>query len=355
MIRPNNGELLTRDIFSKGMIKMQVSANTTQLLLQSQAKNRAYDIGQKNSAAPEIVDLTSSLSTLKPKHSFFGADPNYKPVFESVARYKSADVYERKDVLGKQDVFETRAIYEEQEILETKVVGTDDLSDLASLEEAGIGRGARFSISVSDGPTAEIKFVSARKISVTVDGNVENFTFKARNGSFRDGLQDALNSIDGVSAGYTDDGKLSIEASGANSLSIADIKKSPLKKLGLSEGVTNAAVVGYQQVQTGTEQVKAGDKVVVTGSETIKVGTQQVLDGYDRKIVGLERLDYFSADDENFSSSDQDYLKMLFSVIETERNSEELSAPPEELQATSKEDGSASEKDKSAQNDKDQV
>ena len=153
---------------------------------------------------------------------------------------------------------------------------------------------------------------------VTVDGVVENFTFKARKGSFRDGLQNALNSIDGITADYNGDGRLTLEASDARSLSIADIKKSPLRRLGLTEGTTEASVIGYRQVQTGTEQVKIGEEDIVVASESVKVGTKQALDGYDHRIIGLEQTGSVNELDLGLMPSDTDYLEQLFSSIQTD-------------------------------------
>ena len=99
----------------------------------------------------------------------------------------------------------------------------------------------------------KIKFVNATTISVKVNGSVEEFTFGSNDGSFRTGLLDALNSLGGITASYTTDGRLSLEASDGATLTIADIRKAPLAKLGLTEGTTNAEVIGYRQVQIGTE------------------------------------------------------------------------------------------------------
>ncbi len=314
-----------------GRLEMQVRTDTSQLLLQLQAREKALDNNQKMGASQKIVDLTSSSSVKEPQGSVFDADPLFTPTFESVARYTTEDVYERRDVIKTQDVFETRAVYEEQEVLETKVVGTQDLSEFASVDEAGIERRARFSITVGDGSTAVVKFNSARKITVKVDGVVEEFRFGAKDGSFRFGLQEALNSIEGISASYTDQGKLSIEAADGNTLSIFDVRNSPLQQLGLAEGVIDASVVGYQQVQVGTEQVKVGDEEIVTGSETVKVGNKQVLDGYDRELTGLERVDSASAIIENLLMSDQNHLEDLFGAIQANVDSESVQSLTDSL------------------------
>ncbi len=307
---------------------MKIQSVAPQLLLQSSARNVGLGTDQTRDTANQLVTLLNQRASSKVEQSYFGRNPAFSPSFEFVARYNTEDVFAQKDVIENQDIFETRPVYEEQAILETRVEGSRDLSGFDSLSEAGIRRGARFSVTVGDGPTAKVKFVDARTISVKVNGSVQEFTFASDNGSFRAGLLDALNSISGLTASYTEDGRLSLEAAEGASLTLADIRKSPLAKLGLTEGTTSAEVIGYQQVQIGTEQVKVGERPVVVGTETVQIGTKQVVDGYDRKLTGLERSDLVNvesltaklADDSVMSPSK--YAELLFGITSTESDSD---------------------------------
>jgi len=310
--------------------KMQIESIASQLLhqLRTHRTESGTDQINKGNASPILALVNQSVSS-NVKQSYFGQNPAFRPSFAYVARYKTEDVVAQKDVIENQDVFETRYIFEERAILETKVESSRDLSGIDSLSEAGIRKGARFSVTIGDGPKAKIKFEDARTISVKVNGSVEEFTFGSNDGSFRTGLLDALNSLGGVTASYTTDGRLNLVASDGASLKMANIRKAPLDKLGLTEGTTNAEVIGYQQVQIGTEQVKVGEQPVVVGTETVKVGTKQVVEGYDRKLTGLERSHLFDVksltanlEDADSVTSPTRYVQMLFSIIPTDSHSD---------------------------------
>jgi len=310
--------------------KMQIESIASQLLQQSRAHRTEFGAGQNSRGVTSpIVTLVTQRASSNVEQSNFGRNPAFRPSFELVARYKTEDVLAQKDVIETQEIYEMRPVFEEQAILETRIEGSRDLSGFNSLSEAGIKTGARFSVTVDDGPRAKIKFVNATTISVKVNGSVEEFTFGSNDGSFRTGLLDALNSLGGITASYTTDGRLSLEASDGATLTIADIRKAPLAKLGLTEGTTNAEVIGYQQVQIGTEQVKLGEQPVVVGTQTVKVGTRQVLEGYDRKLTGLEPSNLFDAEsltanlaDDGSVMSPSRYAQMLFSIIPTESQSQ---------------------------------
>ena len=306
---------------------MQIESIASQLLNQSRVRSAEVGASEnKKSNAGQIVALVNQRASSTVEQSYFGRNPSFSPSFEFVARSSTEDVFAQKDVIENRDVFETRPVYEDQEILETKIQGSRDLSGFASLSEAGIRRGARFSMTVGDGPLAKVKFVDARKISVKVDGSVQKFTFRSNDGSFRAGLLDALNSIDGLAASYTKDGRLSLETSDGASLTLANMGKSPLARLGLREGTIDPEVIGYQQVQVGTERVKVGERTVVVGTETVKVGTKQVADGYDRELTGFARSDLFNVEsltaklaDDSFTSPSK-YAELLFGVVPAEAN-----------------------------------
>ncbi len=302
---------------------MRIGSIAWQLLRNSLANSTELGASQNEKrSASQLVDLVNQRGTAKAEQSYFGRNPSFEPSFEFVARYSTADVYEQTDVIEKRDVFETRPIYEDQAILETKVEGSKDLSVLDSLDEAGIAKGARFSVTVGDDPKAKFKFDDASTISVKVDGSVEEFSFGADDGSFRTGLLDALNSIDGLSASHTEGSRLSLETDDGASLTLTDIRKSPLANLGLPDGTTNGEVTGYEHVQVGTEQVKVGEKTVVVGKEILNSGTKQVLDGYKTVVTGLERSDLFDteslvskiADDDSITSPKK-YAETLFGVV----------------------------------------
>ncbi len=67
-----------------------------------------------------------------------------------------------------------------------------------------------------------IKFTSSTRISVTTNGSTTQFNFSANDGSFKTGLIQALNSVNGLSASLGSDGKLKLSTANAQSLSIAD-------------------------------------------------------------------------------------------------------------------------------------
>jgi hypothetical protein len=314
--------------------------------------------GSRPNDAGSIARLASNYASRK-----LGLAPTpqpgaYLPVYETKARMVEEAVYETSDVVQTEGVFEertitetrdiveTRPVYEERELLETKVEGTKRLTDFDSLSEADIETGSAFKVTVGDGPTATIKFASSSTISVTVGGATETFSFNSGDGSFRKGLLDALNSVEGLSASLSARGRLVLVTSDAQSLTIDDVARrrgeewfgSPLRKLGLEKGTTTAKVVGYETVQTGTQDVvvgsedvvravlvKVGEKSVVTGSATVMTGTVSRLDGYDRTLVGLVEPETYGAGvlgllAEESSSLPADYVELLFGVVRNEQD-----------------------------------
>lgn len=204
-------------------------------------------------------------------------------------------VYATRDVYSTRNVYETRAVYTDQAVYDTTLTGTRNLSTFSSISAAGIDIGADLSVKVGTGAAATVKFTQSNKISVTANGTTQDFTFTANDGSFRQALTTALNSISGLSASYTTDGKLKLRTSNAQSLHIADVanglldfSRSPLSALGLAAGTTNAVLTGYNRVQTGTETVLTGQEQYVSGQETYVSGYQNVVTGQEQYVSGQE-------------------------------------------------------------------
>ena len=300
---------------------MQVQSISTPLLFQAIASRTNL------TAIGGVINATQQFNKASFKPSDFGSNANFNPVFEFTARYVSRDIVEQRDIVETQDVYETRAVHEDQAIYATKVDGNRDMNEFSTLAETGIQRRAKFSVKIGDGPKAVVKFIDAGKIKVTISGTTETFLFDPENGGVRDGLQRALNSVDGLEASYTTDGFLRLEVSEDAAVAPADAtiellnrSKSPLVHLGLAQGTTSAEVIGYEQVQVGTEQVKVGEQSTVVGTEEVKVGTEEVIDGYDRVLVGLERSGRYSLESitdrifkPDFGYSSADYADLLFS------------------------------------------
>jgi hypothetical protein len=211
--------------------------------------------------------------------------------------FETRPVYEMHDIMATRDVYETRPVYEQRDILATIVTGTRDLSGFSSISAAGIDIGADLSIQVGSDALATIKFSSSSKIALTISGATTNFNFSSNNGSWRTGLLDALNSIANLSAQYTADGRLQLQTSDAQSLALADVPNgfldfsgSPLPKLGLTAGTTQASVVGTEQVEVGTEEVVVGQEQYVAGQEQVEVGTEQVKVGTEQAQTGTIEL-----------------------------------------------------------------
>ena len=178
---------------------------------------------------------------------------------------------------------------------------------------------------MGDGAAVTVKFVSTKKISVTANGTSQEFSFSDKNGDFRNGLVNALNSISGLSANFDGNGRLQLKTANAQSLTIADtpnglidLSKSPLAELGLTEGTTNARIIDYEQVEVGTEEVLVGTEEVLVGirgnqnrdrgcpgrhragsrrhrgcrgrTEPVKVDTEQVRTGTEDVKIGTEQV-----------------------------------------------------------------
>lgn len=215
------------------------------------------------------------------------------PVYEDRAVTEMQDVYEQRDVTETRNVYETRAVYEDRAIEATRVTGTRQLSTFTSPSQANIDIGADFSVKVGNGALAVVKFELGSRIAVTAGGTTQRYSYTSAAGSFSGALVSALDGVADLSASLTADGKLFLETSNAQSLTITDVanglldfSRSPLASLGLTAGTTNASVVGHEQVQTGTEQVLVGTETVSFGTEQVLVGQQTVVTGHEQVQVG---------------------------------------------------------------------
>lgn len=300
---------------------MQVDLGMSRLLLSA---NGMTGTGRSGAGDPvQMARLANRYASDKLGIAPGRAPGAYVPIYKTTERIVEEDVYEAREIVSTEEVFEeraitatrniyeSRAVYEDRAILVTQVQGGRSLSGFSSLSKAGIKSGSGFTVTVGDGETAAVKFASSSTIAVTVDGATETFTFNAKKGELQAALLNTLNSIEGLSASYSANGKLLLETSGGQSLTLAGAagNSTALSKLGLSEGVTTGDVAGYQQVQTGTkdvlvgsqqvtvgvERVKIGEQSVVTGSEMVKTGAVSKLDGYDRELIGLERPERYGA------------------------------------------------------------
>jgi hypothetical protein len=226
-----------------------------------------------------------------------------RPVYEVRDVYETRDIYEMRDIFETRDVtetratYETQAIYESRENRETRIEGNRDLRPYNTLAQAGIDVGANFSVKVGDAQSATFRFDTSQRLSVTVNGATQRFEFSSANGSMRDAIVGALNSVEGLTASLNADGELVLVTDDARQLVIADIanglldfSRSPLAKLGLQAGTTQSSVIGHQQVQIGTRQVVTGHETVVIGSEDVVVGSESVITGSENVLVGSEQV-----------------------------------------------------------------
>jgi hypothetical protein len=222
-------------------------------------------------------------------------------IFERRDVYELRDVYEMRDIVETRDVtetratYETRGVYETREIRQTSVEGNRDLRPYNTLAQADIDVGADFSVKVGDGARATFRFDTSQRLSVTVNGATQRFDFTSANGSMRNAIVGALDSVDGLTASLNADGELMLVTDDAQQLVIADIanglldfSRSPLAKLGLQAGTTQSSVIGHEQVQTGTEQVVTGHETVVIGAESVVVGSESIVVGSENVLVGAE-------------------------------------------------------------------
>jgi hypothetical protein len=222
-------------------------------------------------------------------------------IFERRDVYELRDVYEMRDIVETRDVtetratYETRGVYETREIRQTSVEGNRDLRPYNPLAQADNDVGADFSVKVGDGARATFRFDTSQRLSVTVNGATQRFDFTSANGSMRNAIVGALDSVDGLTASLNADGELMLVTDDAQQLVIADIanglldfSRSPLAKLGLQAGTTQSSVIGHEQVQTGTEQVVTGNETVVIGTESVVVGSESIVVGSENVLVGAE-------------------------------------------------------------------
>ena len=282
------------------IIRQSIAA---QLLQNSQPLKPAQHNNEPESAPNNVLAIVSKLDDRARSTFSFGVRHKLEPIYEFTAKGSTQDVHEEKDIVEHRDIYETRAVYEETPILETNTVGSVDLSVADGLGDLGLETKEKLTIKVGDGPIAVINFVKDNKIQVKIEGTTQNFTFSEDDGSFRTELLNALNSIGGLTASYTSDGRLSLVTAEAAPLTIAqkgkvpdDPAQSPIAKLGLEAGTIEPVVVGYTNEQIGTEQVKVGTEAIVIGTQPAKVGTKQVLEAYDRELVGLKWSDELEVD-----------------------------------------------------------
>lgn len=217
-------------------------------------------------------------------------------VFEDRAVYEEQGVFEDQAIMGTRDVYETRAVYEDRNIMATRVNGTRALNTFNSTSQAGIDIGADFSVQVGSGPAAVLRFDTGSRVSLTMNGTTTRFSYNSF-GSVGAAVAAALNNVDGMHATLSADGKLRLETTDAKSVKIAevangllDLSGSPLAKLGLEAGITNAGVVGTERVQTGTQQVVVGTEQYQTGTQRVQTGTQQVQVGTERVQTGTQQV-----------------------------------------------------------------
>jgi hypothetical protein len=209
-------------------------------------------------------------------------------IFEEREVIGSEDIFEDRDITETRDIFETRAVFEARDVWAAEVQGSKRLDDKKGLSDAKIDTGADFSVTVGNGEKAIVTFASSSRISVTQGGVTQNFAYDNTSGSLASALVSALDSVGGLDASIDSNGKLSLQAAGQTSLTIADVangfldfSRSPLDKLGLVAGTTQAQVIGTEQVQVGTEQVVIGSETVVVGIERVKTGERQVILGVE--------------------------------------------------------------------------
>jgi len=230
---------------------------------------------------------------------------SYQPVYETKAKLVKEDITETRDVTRSEAiyedqavtetraVFEDRAVFESRDISATVLEGDRSIASVKSLSQAGIDVGADLALRVGDGSTAVIRFDSKSRITVQTSSGSQSFDFNSGTGSFTKALVAAFESVDGLSASVTDDGRLKLETADAQTLRIADVQNSwydrsgsPLDALGLDAGTTQAKVVATEQVQVGTERVQVGTETLVTGSMRVKVGEQQIVVGQETVVTG---------------------------------------------------------------------
>ncbi|WDR05157.1 hypothetical protein PSQ90_12770 [Devosia rhodophyticola] len=220
-----------------------------------------------------------------------------RDVFEERDVFEDRPIFETRNVYETRDVFEDRPIYETRDIYETIVDGSRDISSFSNRSASGVDIGADFSVKVGDGSLAVVKFSTNNRIAVTKDGTTTNFNFSTGTGEFGKALVLALDSIEGLDASLSGDGKLGLQTVDAQSLTLAsvangflDFSGDPFADLGLQAGTTEASVTGTEQVQIGTEQVKIGTEDVLVGTEEVQVGTEQVKIGTEQVKTGAEQV-----------------------------------------------------------------
>ncbi|HEX2215147.1 MAG TPA: hypothetical protein VHG27_00375 [Xanthobacteraceae bacterium] len=220
-------------------------------------------------------------------------------------------LHETRDVYETRNIYETQPVYEQQPVYETIVTGSRTLTGFNRFSDAGLGVGSDFQVQVGSGAVAKIKFASNTKVTVTIGSATQEFQFGNSGGQWRAALVAALNTIDGLTATVNTAGALELQTDSAQSLTLSevpngflDFSPTALDKLGLSAGMHEAGIVGYEQVQVGTEevvvgteevlvgteQVIVGSEQVVVGRETVRTGSEQVQDGMESVLIGFARV-----------------------------------------------------------------
>jgi hypothetical protein len=227
-----------------------------------------------------------------------------RDVYEAQDVYEMRDVYVARDVTATRSLYETRSVFAEHQIRETRVEGDRDLRLYNTLSQAGIDVGSDFSVRVGNGPAATFRFATTQRLDVTISGATQRFDFTSASGSMRNAIVGALDSLSGLSASISPDGRLVFVTDDAQQLVIAEVANglldfsgSPLDNLGLRAGTTQARVIGTEQVVVGTEQVEIGQETIVVGTEnvlagqeSVRVGSQMVVTGQESVRVGSERV-----------------------------------------------------------------
>lgn len=235
----------------------------------------------------------------------YRTDTTYEnqPIYEDREATTPKTVYKTKDVMGTRPTYETRDVFEDQPVYETRdIMGTRVSGNIATagfgdLGEGDIAVGAGFSVQVGSGQPVTVRFGANNDISVTQGASVTAFNYDGSAGSMSMALLDALGSIDGLDASFDEQGQLQLETQDAQALVIADADTdaqdgaaSPLAALGLTAGITEASVIGTEQVQTGTSQIKTGQEQVQTGTEAYVASIKKVAVGIKNVVTGTQKV-----------------------------------------------------------------
>jgi hypothetical protein len=199
------------------------------------------------------------------------------------------DIVEEQEIYETRDIVETRPIFEERAIMEARVEATKSLSGMSRPSDAGILSGASMTVEVEGSGTASITF-GTNRVTVDQDGVTTEFRFQPNNGSFKSALVEALDSLDGLQASYTEDERLALATSDGRSLSLGDGLVGLLSPLGLQAGTTQASEVGTEQVEIGSQDVVVGTEQVLVGTQQVVIGSEQYVAGHEMVVIGTEQV-----------------------------------------------------------------